>query len=299
MDGETERPGPIFVVGCSRSGTTLLQSIIGQHEGVAAFPESNVLYHCLGDLDYRRYGLLKGRRKYLKYIFHKYINKMGLSSGYPRDQFLRFVDAIANPNLEAIIKHRAYLLRTIFNQFQMIMDASSGGLIWVEKSPQNIFCIEYIERYIPRARFVHIVRNGTDNVASLIDAASRYPSFARRFSGELGVQKAVNYWNSCVKISDARRHNSRHFVIRYEDLVASQSESLAPVADFLGLNFISDQFKYRLDGLTVPGEDWKEKGSTKIREQEEKFTKIFSEREQKTILAELLSVEEIFPRKLR
>ncbi|MGC1525664.1 MAG: sulfotransferase, partial [Phormidesmis sp.] len=31
----------LFLVGCARSGTTLLQSLLASHPGVASFPESN------------------------------------------------------------------------------------------------------------------------------------------------------------------------------------------------------------------------------------------------------------------
>ena len=52
--------GRIFVVGCPRSGTTLLQSLIAVHPDVASFPESKFFVRLVYPQSYRtKLGLTK------------------------------------------------------------------------------------------------------------------------------------------------------------------------------------------------------------------------------------------------
>ena len=48
---------------------------------------------------------------------------------------------------------------------------SRGCAGWVEKTPANLYAVDVIERWVPGARFVHIVREGADVVASLCAVA--------------------------------------------------------------------------------------------------------------------------------
>jgi len=62
--------------------------------------------------------------------------------------------------------------------FVQIVDAASlkaGRPIWVEKTPDHLFYVKRIQQYIPDAAFIHIIRNGRDTVASLVDAARKFP----------------------------------------------------------------------------------------------------------------------------
>ena len=88
---KNERVPSVFIVGCSRGGTTLLQSIIAKQSAFVAFPESNILYQPLGDIDYRRYGSLIGRRAIPRQIMWRIVNRIGFTGYYPRKLFLKFL----------------------------------------------------------------------------------------------------------------------------------------------------------------------------------------------------------------
>ena len=79
---------------------------------------------------------------------------------------------------------------------------------WVEKTPNHLMYIDDIASYVPEARFVHVLRNGEDVVASIVDADLSQPT--RAFRG--GVKRWARRWNyatwavqmSCL--GDTRHH---------------------------------------------------------------------------------------------
>jgi hypothetical protein len=94
---------------------------------------------------------------------------------------------------------------------------------WGEKSPCNVNAIEHIFHYFPKARFIHMIRDGRDVVCSL----RHHP----KYRWEKGVRIPTNIcnpWSQCVGrwVHDTTngmkwRHDSRYREIRYEDLVAN------------------------------------------------------------------------------
>lgn len=84
----------LFLVGCPRTGTTLIQSLLAAHSQIASFPESHLL----------------------------------LAGGGTR----------------------------------------WGQTIWLEKTPLHLLYIKQFEQFIPGVKFIHLLRNGADVVASLV-----------------------------------------------------------------------------------------------------------------------------------
>src|SRR4029453_3236925 len=85
------------------------------------------------------------------------------------------------------------------------------------------------------ARFIHIIRNGKDNVASLYDNARKYPG--PMWGQYQTVEIAVRRWNVAWEESQKYRHDSAHYMVRYEDLASSPRKSLEGICKFLGCNF--------------------------------------------------------------
>jgi len=82
------------------------------------------------------------------------------------------------PNFYVAARCNSISLRHNVKTFVQIVDAASlkaGRPIWVEKTPDHLFYVKRIQQYIPDAAFIHIIRNGRDTVASLVDAARKFP----------------------------------------------------------------------------------------------------------------------------
>ena len=147
----------IFVVGCPRSGTTLLQSLLAAHSDVASFPESHLFSSLVAD------------RGKLRSTFN-------IASRKARPQFDTFLRELQREDLNQYLPKFSFLVRQYSHAFIRILDILSeeqGKDIWIEKTPRHLHCIDQIEKLLPEPQFIHIIRSGKDVVASLMGRSGR------------------------------------------------------------------------------------------------------------------------------
>lgn len=153
------RRPPIFIIGCARSGTTLLRLMLDSHPAISCGPETKFL----PDLE----------RMITRW-------KLPAKYGLPREYWLE-------------------RMRAFYGALQDDYMRSRGKLRWAEKSPLYTVHLELIEELYADAQYVHLVRDARDVVASTRDrwgyraALStalrkwrRYVGTARAFGQRLG-----------------------------------------------------------------------------------------------------------------
>lgn len=210
----------LFVVGSPRSGTTWVQKLLASHKAIVTGQETGLFDAYLGpmlrayerDLDPEKTGR----------------SPLGLGCYMTRDEFDGTVRQFLNSALEHIFA-----------------DVGAGEL-FVEKTPSHALYIPEITALLPEARFVHVVRDGRDVVASLL-AASR--SWGAGWAPSRPVD-AARMWLAHVRA--ARRGGlplgaSRFLEIRYEDLRADPQKVLGRVvAPFVGVDWSRDEVESAL-----------------------------------------------------
>lgn len=291
-------PNRVFIVGCPRSGTTALQSALVNHTVLAGFPESNILYRFLGDIPVRRYGRDRviGRANLPRFMLNRQLQTWGWTLHYNRRWFEAFLVSIGREDILGLVPGKLYSLRRSFEVFVSVFDSLAGNEGWVDKSPENIFCVDYIDQYVPNAWVVHIVREGRDAVASCVAVGRKYRAFKGRFGGPDGVRRAVRYWNNAVLISRACAGRANHFLLRYEDLVADPRGSLSPICEAIGISLNEQDPTYDLRGIAAPTEVWKVRDTRVIRKAESRFEEVLDSVERKYVEANILPVEDLVPR---
>jgi protein-tyrosine sulfotransferase len=192
---------PIFVVGCHRSGTSLLRRILDSHPNIACPPESKFLLP-------------------LTDLLRDDASMRGLSSmGYARDDVVRGMAAFASRFFEGYA-------------------SASGKRRWADKTPNYVDRLpELWELFGPEARFVIIVRNGLDVVFSLVDAGRHYPAIdahVERAGGDRRIG-AAEFWRDQNQRIDAFRleHPDASHALRYEELTTDTEGVLRSMFDFL------------------------------------------------------------------
>lgn len=125
MDRDSHRP--IFVVGCQRSGTTLLRLMLDSHRNISCGPETRFLAD-------------------LEKVTGESWPRMSLY-GFPREYWL---DRFAQ----------------LFHDFKMSYAERSDKLRWADKTPLYALHLPFIKELFPNAQIVHVVRDGRDVVAS-------------------------------------------------------------------------------------------------------------------------------------
>ena len=97
---------------------------------------------------------------------------------------------------------------------------------WGEKTPTYVQKMKLIQRALPEARFVHVIRDGRDVALSVLDRTVR----------ELTAADVARRWRK--KISKAREDSPQldHYTeIRYEDLILDTEPVLRSVCEFIEL----------------------------------------------------------------
>lgn len=206
---------PILVVGCPRSGTTLLQLMLHAHPRIAIPPENRFV---LAAYERRRsFGDLtdeQNRRELARYIVDGKGTKFG-DFGLDRDEMVERI-ATAPPTLGSA-------LGAVLSAYSRKFDKPR----WGDKRPSYVRYLPVLLRLFPDAQVINIVRDGRDCVASLLEMPW-HPH---------GFYYTASQWVAAI---DAGQRAARwlpadsYCQLRYEDLVASPEPQLRRLCDFLG-----------------------------------------------------------------
>jgi sulfotransferase family protein len=206
---------PVFVLGCPRSGTTLLQLMLHSHHRIAIPPETRFVLTCyearngFGDLRVeanRRAlaGAITGKRATLFY-------DLGLDAAEVTGEIVA-----GPPTLGSA-------LGTVFRAYARRF----GKPRWGDKRPGYYAYIPALLRLFPDAQIVHLIRDGRDCVASL----KSMPWFKQ------DIYAAISTWleaTAACRRAARRLPAGSYTELRYEELVADPAAHMAALCEFLG-----------------------------------------------------------------
>jgi hypothetical protein len=286
----------IFLVGCGRSGTTLLQSMLASHSHVASLPETWFFVAIAGYMSPRLYGFSPtGWKDRLLRIRDEARLRLGLTARNGRESVHDFLRAIKREDLMSLFPPRGRRLGPQLRACVSILDRiaeDQGRPLWLEKSPLHLGYIDLIERVVPRAKFVHLVREGPDVVASLYEATQRFADPWRRIYPTL--DHCIDQWNHCVKLASKYVDRSRHVFVRYEDLISNPEGELRRLCAFAGIEFekeMMEGYAKTAEQLTTENEPWKLNVKEPVHNANgTKFGVIFDEAERRHVLARLSEI---------
>ncbi|MBB2943884.1 hypothetical protein FB565_003613 [Actinoplanes lutulentus] len=207
---------PIFVVGCPRSGTTMLQLMLHAHSRIAIPPETRFLL--AGYTKRAEFGDLAdeaNRRALGRWIVElSQFEDLGLDAA-------TVVEAVvaAPPTLGSAFG-------TVFTMYS----ARFGKPRWGDKRPLYLRHLPTILRLFPDAQIINIMRDGRDCVSSLKETPWKPAEF----------DTMIDYWTQSADSSllAARRYpRDVYHLVRYEDLVADPEPHLRTICEFLGEDF--------------------------------------------------------------
>lgn len=233
MAGLTTR---LFLVGCPRSGTTLLQSLLAAHPAVFSVPESHLYPQLLSpNRVLRRLGVA---RRDAPQRFSGLLSTLGLPAATPRGVFVRF-----------------YLQRLA----QALDEATlaAGKTVWLEKTPRHLYYVADVARALPDAKFIHLLRGGSDVVASLYEVTRSHPEV---WGGARSIDSCIARWVKDVGVSRRYLGHPDHFVLHYEALTRDPETCLRELFAFVGVPFeasVLTDYRQASSRVVAPGEAWK------------------------------------------
>lgn len=214
---KTERKNaPVFVIGCSRSGTTLLYHMLLSSGDFAVYRmESQIL--TLLEPRFRPLDDPRNKRKMLKAW---YDTRLYTRSGLLPAEIERRVMAECNNGGD--------FLRIIMEE----MCRKQGVRRWAETTPEHLLYLARIKETIPEALIIHVIRDGRDVALSWekLSQIRPFPWDRKRPAIAAGI-----YWEWIVNRGRevGRTLAGDYLEVHYEDLVRKPKDVLAALEPFL------------------------------------------------------------------
>ncbi|MGO9239261.1 MAG: sulfotransferase family protein [Bryobacteraceae bacterium] len=208
MDIDSGRP--IFIVGCPRSGTTLLRNLLSSHPHLT-FPEES---HFIPEF-YRGYGNprdeAQARMLAERVLSLQWVSRWGLE-------------------LEAQSFADCRSFRELLCRLYEAWARRENKPRWGDKTPNYVTEIPLLVTLFPGARIIHIYRDGRDTALSWIRI---------RYQPQ-NVYTAARLWKSFVgsgRQAGAALPRETYLEVCYEKLLEQPRETMQRVCEFIGEPF--------------------------------------------------------------
>ena len=211
--------GPLFVIGLSRSGTTLIRDLLNRHDQV---------------------NLPKAESHFIPMLVKQFGETPDLNDPVIRRRMVRMIAASTYASImanrgqpidpDAILARMPRTDLCDFLGFLFRRCAEEPGrtdTIWGDKTPNYLMHVPMLKRICPEARFLHIVRDVRDRCISV------------RGMWRKNLYRAADQWEEHILYSRgfADRFGRDYTEIHYEELLRDPPAVLRGVCDFLEIPF--------------------------------------------------------------
>jgi hypothetical protein len=253
--GEAPGPNPyVFIVGCPRSGTTLLQRLVDGHASLAVTPETHWIprwFEKRGAKGVTPEGL--ATRKLMRKLL---ANPRFLEMGIGGDELERLFGGGKRVPYPCFVSG----LFDLYGQ-------KRGKPLVGDKTPGYARSLGTLHALWPRARFVHLIRDGRDVCLSLLSWERARGWKADEGAARFGVWAedracaAALWWEWHVRLAREAGGTlgpALYYELRYESLITRPAEECARLCAFLALPYEGTMLeRYESRVRTEAGEDGK------------------------------------------
>jgi len=214
---------PFFIVGCSRSGTTMLSLMMNMHENIHIPKES----WFLSDVMDRFTPDNKLSEVDVNEIFELTTSHWRWKEWEVSDKALKErLDMLEEPSLSQVVK-------VIFHQTM----EKAGKIRWGDKTPGYVTEIRRIYNLFPNAKFIHLLRDGRDVSISL------------KRVGWVGdtTWDIASHWSEQVRAGCEQGRSlpkGQYLELKYEDLVRNTEAKLREICKFLGEEYSEQMMRF-------------------------------------------------------
>ncbi len=243
---------PIFVLGCHKSGTSLLRNLLDGHKDLFVIPTET---HFFANIGYPvRYSFRtqhpqelnfeEMRSNLINWIEKRNRVEDSIGDGFTKDFW----------NIDELKK---YLNEYSVSNIKELSDAFHSALYKslystelpeekrvVEKSVENSeFVAEWLNFY-PKAKFIHIVRNPYSNLVSLRKYVARRTKHPKTFFGRRDSKHFPHLRHPVTSMKDSfhdlvknEKIYKNYLFVKYEDLLASTEAEITRITEFIDIEF--------------------------------------------------------------
>lgn len=206
---------PIFIMGCARSGTSLLAEILNNHSRISIYFESHYYPLFRSELPY--YGDLKESSNLRFFLGDVLTTLTENSHNRPTPE-----------EVQAVMKDCTF--EAILSAILHVFAVKSGKVRSGDKTPRHFAYLDEIIENFPSSPVIFIVRDPRDTVASL------------RKAFNTSIRGGCQQWNDAI--SNYRRFKNRVHLVRYESLVLAPEETMRSICAYLNEPFEEGLFEF-------------------------------------------------------
>ncbi len=221
----------VFVTGCARSGTTLLQRMLDSHPQLAVTNDTHVVPRTLLGQNPLDRDMPMTDDLLREVVGFKRFDRLGVEPATAR-------------TLAATAPTFAEFVRALFDESAR----RRGKPLLGEKDPEYVRRLPLIHRLFPSARSVQIIRDGRDVALSTLEWVT-----PTRFLGRMALWReepvavCALWWRRQVLAGRQGRTEvgpDRCLEVRYEELVQTPEAVMRSIASFLDLPFDRTMVEY-------------------------------------------------------
>ncbi len=197
-------PKFIFIGGAPRSGTTLLQKILGNHSEIQAGPEFDHVPEICQLYSKMQNGITNQRQSF-------YYNQSFLDNSF----------------------------RSFLSNFLISKNLPKNKEYISEKTPGNVFAFSSIEKILPDAKYIFVIRDPRAIYSSYKRVFARAKSLKINEIRGKNILKDIEEIHAHIKsgFEFFRKDSSQILLVIYEALIKDPKESLLRIIKFLNINF--------------------------------------------------------------
>ena len=227
---KTESISYVFIVGNSRSGTTMLSRVFGNHPEVHAFNE----LHFFGNLEGRQLNNVDLAKELLDIERSNFLTKISKDEHWEEVETM-FIDPISQVE--------------VFQQFLTYETTKNNSSVAVCQTPSNVYHLDKILESFNQVKVINMVRDPRDVLLS------QKNKWKRKFLGANDIpffellRARFNYhpytiskmWNTAVNRGSLKHQNVK--TIRFEDLLQHPEKTILDLCKFVGVSFDSSMLQ--------------------------------------------------------
>jgi len=216
---DESRPPAPFVVGLTRSGTTLLRMMLDAHPELTIPPET----HFVPDL----IRAARAERGVAGMLAAMTSNRTWADFGIGAGEMQERLERVGSGDAAGAV-------RAFYDAYA----AKQGKPRWGDKTPAYMLSVQRIGRTLPEARFIHLIRDGRDVALS---------QSARALNEQPPPAEQAARWVKRIHKSReqaATLKGPRYVEARYEDLVRDPEATLRRICEFIELPWDDAVLRY-------------------------------------------------------
>jgi hypothetical protein len=207
---------PVFVLGCPRSGTTLLYHMLLSAGDFAVYRTESNVFNLLSP----RFGGMRSDA-----------DRQALMDVWLRSKLFRVSGLDAGKITAKIMtecRSGGDFLRIVMEEVARMQGVDR----WADCTPDHLLYMEEIKRQIPNALFIHIIRDGRDVALSYVKQGWSYPL---PWDQDEGLGVAGLYWEWIVRKGRRQGRNlgADYQEVRFEELITKPQETLSRLGLFI------------------------------------------------------------------